>query len=103
MKKSIVATACVLFALSGSAWAQDSNNASPGTCGSGTTSGCTQTDPNAPSDTNLPSDTDINTNSGTGTNGTAPDDQPTGASPVNPATNPSGSDSSGSSSSGSGN
>lgn len=93
MRKTIAITGLFLT-LSATAWAQDNNKAVPGTCASGTTAGCTSTDPDANEQT-APSDMDIDTNTGTGTNGTAPTDQPTGASPVNPATNPSGSSGSG--------
>ncbi len=89
MRKITAATALFLT-ISASAWAQDNNKAAPGTCGAGTTAGCSSTDPDA-DEQSAPSDMDIDTNSGTGTNRTAPSDQPTGASPVNPATNPSGS------------
>jgi hypothetical protein len=93
MKKFLIPATCVFLSMSGAALAQDNTPTTPGDCSAGGSAECS-TSPNAPTDP----DTDINTNTGgTGTNDSAPDDQPTGASPVNPATNPSGGASGGSS------
>lgn len=82
MKTFLVPATSLFLSIAGGAFAQDNAPTTPNDCSSGSLTKCSS--PNEPTDNGA----DINTNSGdVDTNNTAPDEQPTGASPVNPETN----------------